>query len=66
MIKPFNEIYEKIGNKRIITADCANGIGGKVFRKIKPLITDKLTINLINDDINNYDNINLLCGSEFV
>ncbi|EMC92579.1 hypothetical protein BAUCODRAFT_76931 [Baudoinia panamericana UAMH 10762] len=67
LAEAFNRAMEFAKPNGAVTVDCANGVGApKLKELIKHLPKDKLTINIINDQIENPDKLNNRAGADWV
>ncbi|KAF9187689.1 Phosphoacetylglucosamine Mutase [Haplosporangium sp. Z 767] len=49
-----------------LTLDCANGVGAPKFQEFVPFLGDSISVNIVNDDVENASKLNLNSGADFV
>lgn len=69
--QPFIDILDKSPHSKFkkLYIDCANGVGAVQLNQLKEIFknkTDKIEINLINTDYNDFSKLNVDCGADFV
>lgn len=69
--QPFIDILDKSNHLKFrkLYIDCANGVGAVQLNQLKEIFeskTDKIKIELINTDYNDFSKLNVDCGADYV